>query len=102
MNNNILFYVLIFVPFTVLIFLDTRDLFNEKKKEDKKDKEKKEEGKDSQINNISEENKTQVPVQNSVQPQVTNQIEQNNNVIPVTNNNIENKEVKDETVENKE
>ncbi len=33
MNNNILFYIIIFVPFTILIFLDTRDLFGEKKKE---------------------------------------------------------------------
>ena len=32
MNNNVLFYLIIFVPFTVLIFLDTRDLFGEKKK----------------------------------------------------------------------
>lgn len=32
MNNNTLFYLIIFVPFTILIFLDTRDLFGEKKK----------------------------------------------------------------------
>ena len=31
MNNNILFYIIIFVPFTILIFLDTKDLFSDKK-----------------------------------------------------------------------
>jgi hypothetical protein len=34
MNNNILFYVLIFVPFTILIFLDTKELFGEKEKKE--------------------------------------------------------------------
>jgi signal peptidase len=34
MNNNVLFYLIIFVPFTILIFLDTKDLFKEKKKDD--------------------------------------------------------------------
>ena len=38
-NNNVLFYLLIFVPFTILIFLDTKDLFNEKNKKGKKGKE---------------------------------------------------------------
>lgn len=37
MNNNILFYVIIFVPFTILIFLDTRDLFEDKKKKKESD-----------------------------------------------------------------
>ena len=38
MNNNILFYIIIFVPFTILIFLDTKDLFNDKKKKEEKEK----------------------------------------------------------------
>ena len=45
-SNNVLFYMLIFVPFTILIFLDTKDLFNDKKNKNKKDsKDKKEENK---------------------------------------------------------
>lgn len=89
MNNNILFYVLIFVPFTILIFLDTKDLFNEKKKE--KESEKKEE----QINEETTLNKNEeVPV--AAQPV------QNNDQIPVVNNIVDNKEVKEEPLENKE
>ena len=35
MNNSLLFYIIVFVPFTVLIFLDTKDMFDEKKKKEK-------------------------------------------------------------------
>ena len=35
MNENVLFYLIVFVPFTVLIFLDTKDMFDEKKKKEK-------------------------------------------------------------------
>ena len=72
MNENILFYLIIFVPFTVLIFLDTKDLFNDKKKEEKKD--------------TQTENKPEV-VSENIQPEVKTE---------------EIKEVKEEEKENKE
>jgi signal peptidase len=48
MNNNILFYVIIFVPFTFLIFLDTKELFGEKKKEPVKDSKEPKENKEEE------------------------------------------------------
>lgn len=39
MNDNILFYVIVFVPFTILIFLDIKDIVTEKKElEEEKNK----------------------------------------------------------------
>ena len=89
MNNNILFYIIIFVPFTILIFLDTKDLFEEKKKKE----DKKELPKDS-----SEVSNT-LPVQETVPVQATVPV-QENTVVPTTTAVIN--EVKEESTENKE
>lgn len=63
-SNNVLFFFLIFVPFGILVFLDMKDVFGEKK--DKKEKKEKqvEEPKVEPINTVVEENKT--PEQNTV------------------------------------
>ena len=89
MNNNILFYIIIFVPFTILIFLDTKDLFEEKKKKE----DKKELPKDSpEVSNT-------LPVQETVPVQATVPV-QENTVVPSTTAVIN--EVKEESTENKE
>ena len=101
MNNNILFYIIIFVPFTILIFLDTKDLFEEKKKKE----DKKELPKDSpEVSNTLPVQETvpvqaTVPVQETVPVQVTVPV-QENTVVPSTTAVIN--EVKEESTENKE
>lgn len=41
MNNNLLFYIIVFVPFTILIFLDLRDIvLDREEREEEKEKEK--------------------------------------------------------------
>ena len=68
MNNNVLFYLIIFVPFTILIFLDTKDLFEGKNKDGKKGKEE-----------VTEEN---LVVQQTVAPAVNTPVE--NSTVPTT------------------
>ena len=87
MNDNVLFYIIIFVPFTLLIFLDTKDLFS-----DKKDK-KKENSNEEKIENKPQEQP--IPVQ-------TANVVTETKVEPVNNNIEENKEVKEENIESKE
>ena len=87
MNDNVLFYIMIFVPFTLLIFLDTKDLFS-----DKKDK-KKENSNEKKIENKPQEEP--IPVQ-------TANVVTETKVEPVNNNIEENKEVKEENIESKE
>ena len=43
MNDSILFYVVVFVPFTILIFLDIKDIILEKKEKEETSEDKKEE-----------------------------------------------------------
>lgn len=43
MNNNVLFFIIIFVPFTILVFFDTKDLFKGKNKKKEKEEIKEEE-----------------------------------------------------------
>ena len=41
MNNNLMFYIIVFVPFTILIFLDLRDIvLDREEREEEKEKEK--------------------------------------------------------------
>lgn len=41
MNNNLMFYIIVFVPFTILIFLDLRDIvLGREEREEEKEKEK--------------------------------------------------------------
>ena len=113
MNNNILFYIIIFVPFTILIFLDTKDLFEEKKnKEDKEELPKD----SSEVSNTLPAQETvpvqaTIPVQETVPVQATIPVQetvpvqatvpvQENTVVPSTTAVIN--EVKEESTENKE
>lgn len=84
MNNSILFYVLIFVPFTILIFLDIKEYLEDKKEEEEKKEQEKQ--KESENNNPA-------PVETVVQPN-TEVVTQ----VPVVENKEENKVVE----ENKE
>ena len=54
MNNNALFYIIIFVPFTILMFLDIRDLCDKKKKkeEDKEQDDVEKDNLEETINNV--------------------------------------------------
>ena len=110
MNNNVLFYLIIFVPFTILIFLDTKDLFEEKKKKTGQGEPVTEGAPASTVEPVVQEQPVQpqvaqapvaetpvtVPVQTAPveQAPVTQPVQQ----IPVQMK----EEVKEETIENKE
>lgn len=121
MNNNALFYVIIFVPFTILIFLDTKELFDEKKKGDGKEDNKESSQESTNVVNqipstipttipstsvpennsiVEERNNVEMPtnISNNVPNDINNtqQSELINNTINVSN------EVKEDKIENKE
>ena len=102
MNNNILFYLIVFVPFTILIFLDTKDLFDEKKKEKKSETEE-----NLVVTTATVPPTMPAPVaENNVVPQPVVQTTPTvveNSAVPNSSVPIENKEVVvEETQENKE
>lgn len=64
MNNNALFYIIIFVPFTILMFLDIRDLCDKKKKKEE----------DKEQDDVEKDN-LEVTINNVEVPLVSNTIE---------------------------
>ncbi len=70
MNDTVLFYVVIFVPFTILVFLDIKDIIEERRK-DKDDEDEEEDNSDKKKIKQEEE-----PVKEEIQGEVK---EENNN-----------------------
>lgn len=60
MNNNLMFYIIVFVPFTILIFLDLRDIvLDREEREEEKEKEKIAE---QERNNVQETNNDNIEI----------------------------------------
>ena len=60
MNNNLMFYIIVFVPFTILIFLDLRDIvLDREEREEEKEKEKITE---QERNNVQETNNDNIEI----------------------------------------
>lgn len=60
MNNNLMFYIIVFVPFTILIFLDLRDIvLGREEREEEKEKEKITE---QERNNVQETNNDNIEI----------------------------------------